>query len=643
MKRHSSYRIWLLVLLNVTAAAQTRITDSLMQVVYNARTDKRRLEAVLDICTRNDLKSDTLRRYTRIAQELAGRVGADEQRGMAAYYLAWDYYLDSNNDSAKAVVDAALKYITPSATRFPKVYFKLSSFKATIYQGERNHTEALRILYPLLEKEQKDGNHLFTAQAMHQIAIVEGQQGQPAASIRWEQEALKVLPADDPASATILPTIYGTLGRSYARLNLLDTATTYNLKAIALFSSLDDLYNLPVTLQQQANIFIQQKKKQEAWHILSELSELDKRIGFSEGDLNYHLSFINYYLLAGEYDKAVALCNKKLYGNSAVTNPRIRLSYLHALGEAYKAKGDNLQYARTLEQTINAKDSFYKVNSAEAIATLQTQYEVQKKENTIIQQKLDLVGKNYFIYGSVGLLIFVVIVALLLFYGYKKREKLKLQLLLQKEKDGAALAVAKAEEKERKRIAADLHDNLGAYAASVVSNLEFIRPDTRDQGSAVAMQELRHNSLSIVSQLSDTIWVLNKDALSITSISDRIKVFVRRIQPSFPQIQLQVEEDIAQETVLPSFQAYHLFQMVQEATNNALRHSGGRQVDILIESHKQWRLTIRDDGHRMKDPSETGNGIRNMRSRAAECGWTIRWMPCDPGGTMVVISPEADS
>lgn len=40
---------------------------------------------------------------------------------------------------------------------------------------------------------------------------------------------------------------------------------------------------------------------------------------------------------------------------------------------------------------------------------------------------------------------------------------------LSEEKRNAEAAIRNAEEKERVRIAADLHDNLGAYAASMAS------------------------------------------------------------------------------------------------------------------------------------------------------------------------------
>ena len=214
--------------------------------------------------------------------------------------------------------------------------------------------------------------------------------------------------------------------------------------------------------------------------------------------------------------------------------------------------------------------------------------------------------------------------------------------MLQKEKDSASLAVVKAGETERKRIAADLHDNLGAYAASIVSNLEFIEPLKNEQ-SATAMQELRHNSISIVSQLNDTIWVLNKDSLSMTSISDRIKVFIKRVQPSFPGVQLQVREDIGVDQLLAPSQAYQLFQIVQEAVNNALRHSACRQIDIFIRSNAGWLVEISDDGSGMPllpvKKTEGGNGVGNMKSRAAEAGWEIRWENLAVGTKVSIVPP----
>lgn len=217
---------------------------------------------------------------------------------------------------------------------------------------------------------------------------------------------------------------------------------------------------------------------------------------------------------------------------------------------------------------------------------------------------------------------------------------MKLERLQEEEKRLAGEAIKVAEENERKRIAADLHDNLGAYAASVVSNIEFIKQEHLDGQSITAMHELRNNSQAIVSQLSDTIWVLKKDVLSMTGISDRLKVFISRIQPSYPAINIELQEKLEKDTILLSSQAYHLFLIIQEALNNALKHSRCKHIFIMLESSTVNRIVIADDGVGLADTrrlGSSGNGISNMESRATQAGWRITWQANNPSGTMVIL------
>ncbi|MDP9041211.1 MAG: ATP-binding protein, partial [Bacteroidota bacterium] len=208
-----------------------------------------------------------------------------------------------------------------------------------------------------------------------------------------------------------------------------------------------------------------------------------------------------------------------------------------------------------------------------------------------------------------------------------------------------ALQMQQEIQQERERISRDLHDNLGAYAASIASNLDHISISGTDINNQVALHELRNNSQSIVSQLNDTIWALKKDALSLIAISDRLKVFIQKIQSSYPGIRIDVMEHITTDHLLPPSQAFHLFQIIQEAINNAVRHSGGKQVTVNIESNHQWEISIGDDGKGMSEQSSNtggGNGVFNMKARAKETGWNIEWKRNEPRGTLVVIRPTTN-
>ena len=67
----------------------------------------------------------------------------------------------------------------------------------------------------------------------------------------------------------------------------------------------------------------------------------------------------------------------------------------------------------------------------------------------------------------------------------------------------------------------------------------------------------------------------------------------------------------------------HLFRIVQEAVNNAVRHSGARHITIrLTRSRDQVLLEVQDDGKGLpaRQPAGRGLGLRTMKYRAEIVG-----------------------
>ena len=149
-----------------------------------------------------------------------------------------------------------------------------------------------------------------------------------------------------------------------------------------------------------------------------------------------------------------------------------------------------------------------------------------------------------------------------------------------------------------------------------------------------------------MSQLNDTIWALKKEGLSLIDISDRIKIFIQRIQPSYPDTALNVMEQIEENRMLTPSHAFHLFRIMQEAINNALRHGKAKEIIVTIASSAAgWKITISDDGKGTPEhfsEKQKGNGLTNMQQRAADSGWDIVWLQNIPTGTAVVITPTTN-
>ena len=67
---------------------------------------------------------------------------------------------------------------------------------------------------------------------------------------------------------------------------------------------------------------------------------------------------------------------------------------------------------------------------------------------------------------------------------------------------------------------------------------------------------------------------------------------------------------------------------MQETVNNAMRHSKCHNIFIKISSNKNWQITIIDDGKGIENTQQKGyqgNGLKNIKMRAAEAGWNAEW------------------
>lgn len=586
------------------------------------------------------LHPDTLMHYAEIARKTARQQNNLHDEVRAMYYESSALTTKGLIDSSLSVANQCLEILSDKVND-PILQLNLFNQKGRCYMRKNQYKEAIDMGYRTITGAENIKDTLLQVKAKTLIGWAYLEMGQAREALVWHLKALH------STSDTLLLEKYGilfaNLALNYNSLGKQDSGRFYIAKAIAYSRRHENLFALSNSLAIQAQLFVNAGKAPLAEAPLKEVIAIRKLIG----DPFYIVSDIGqlglYYARNGQPKKGIDICEEGI-AIARKYNIDSKLFFLYSsLGQNYKAMGDFNKYAQVLEDIIVIKDSVYQKNSASSLAEMQTKYEVQKKEFTIIRQKLDLVTKNYLLYGAVLAALFGIILFYLLFQNYRKRQKIKMEQLLEEEKLSSGKSVKEAEEKERKRIAADLHDNLGAYAASIASNLDLIKFPQTELENITALQELKSNSQSIVSQLSDTIWALKKEALSLTAISDRLKVLIQKIQPSHPSIKIDVIERIANDILLPPSQAFHLYQTIQEALINALRHSNSSQVIIIFKSDKTWKVCITDNGKGIEDERTVlGNGLTNMKNRCKEVGWLIEWQSNEKNGTTVVISPTTN-
>jgi len=637
-----------------TSICQTGHIDSLKQLVYRANTEQEKLKTILALCDEfQSLNRDTFDWYTIQAKQLAYKSGDERNMNLAAIVVANNYYRWGWMDSAMAVISPVLENSPVELADTRDIYFKAGRQKAIYFGSKSKYPEALEILYQLVSDGEKYHDTLAISSNMNTICSIELQRNQPKEGLEWCRKGLTFTDKKmhfDAVSAAI----YVNMSEAYKLLNKQDSAISYSEKGVALFRKGNNLMSLAHALQRQSDIFLKAKNVDKAANALIEMIAVRKLLNDGEMWTDDNLSLINLYIEANQVDKAIDFCNKQLVSGNPyqrtdssrvfVNDIGQKLLYYEALARCYKLKGDQNAYQKMLEQIIQAKDSFYTARSEKAIAEVQTKYDVEQKENTIMHQKVTIVQKNNQMLLALWLCLVLAAAAWFLFRNYHKKQTMKVADAIEKEKGLSLMAVADAEENERKRIAADLHDNLGAYAASIASNLDLFNIVDFDEQHKSALQELNKNSQSIVSQLGDTIWALNRENLKLTAISDRIKLFLNQLGKSHSSIEMIVLENINQDIELKSTQAFHLFRIIQEAITNAVKHSRTDHLEIHFEENTGWKVEIRDFGKGTAgDNAEKklgGNGLINMKARASLAGWNISWSNNIPSGTIVTICPD---
>lgn len=626
---------------SATVSAQTKLIDSLRQVIKQPSSTKQKLENIL-LLAGQSIDSDTLYPYVLLADSLSASSNNKIDKSNTACVRAYYYVRKNYIDSALIIIDKLIDE-NKNVKQRNNFYLALLFLRSKILDRGNRYTEALTELYRVVQTAELQNDTLTTIQAKTGIGWVQMEMEQYNEALIWLNKALYT--SANKKFYTNYGALYSNLASTYNALGKRDSAQHYINIAINDARNNDNLLFLATALSMQAKIFIDNKQHRLAEAPLHEVVQIRKQLNdpfYTVFDIS---NLASYYSTTGQWEKGIALCKEGIsLAKENGLSSQLLMVY-HSLAENYKAAADMVQYGQTLESIISLKDSFNNINSSKLLADMQAGSEAQKKQKEILEQKLNLTQKNYWLWGSAIVGILLISIALLAFKDYRRREKLKMEIILLEEKRNAADAVKKAEEKERVRIAADLHDNLGVYAASLSSNLSYIQPAENGDTGINAFREIKNNSNAIISELNDTIWVLKKETLSLTAISDRIKVFINRIKRSYPGINAEVKENIETDFKLPASQAFHLYRLVQEAVNNALKHSQGKNIAVKINATDNWSVIIEDDGIGMQtrhSATEGGNGLYNMRSRSEEAGWNISWLLTEGGGTSVNILPTTN-
>ena len=195
-------------------------------------------------------------------------------------------------------------------------------------------------------------------------------------------------------------------------------------------------------------------------------------------------------------------------------------------------------------------------------------------------------------------------------------------------------------ERVRTRIAADLHDDIGAGLSRIAVLSEVAR---HEAGSVSPVMErlsiIARASRELVDSMSEIVWVINPERDQLRDLTQRMRRFAsdlftsRGIEFTFRapggEHHLKVGADVRR----------HIFLIFKESVNNIVRHSecGKADIELRVESGR-FVLTIEDDGRGFDSSGAgDGNGLINMRERARLLGGQLNVESSNGHGTGITL------
>jgi signal transduction histidine kinase len=282
---------------------------------------------------------------------------------------------------------------------------------------------------------------------------------------------------------------------------------------------------------------------------------------------------------------------------------------------------------------------------------METKYQAAKKDKEIAQEKkenirkeYELVKKQYWLYGTIGLALLGGLLGYSWYRRYRLRQEKKLQDEVIRQQDLATRAVIVAEENERKRIAAELHDGVGQMMSAAKMNLSAFENEL--QFTSEQQKQSFDKTLSLIDESCKEVRSVSHqmmpNALLKSGLASAIKEFLDKIDSRVIKINLHTEGlnerlDSNTETVL--------YRVIQECVNNVIKHSGATLLDIsLINDKDGISATVEDNGRGfdINDKQKfDGIGLKNIVTRIQYLKGTIDFDAAPGKGTLVAIHVPA--
>ena len=213
---------------------------------------------------------------------------------------------------------------------------------------------------------------------------------------------------------------------------------------------------------------------------------------------------------------------------------------------------------------------------------------------------------------------------------------------LESERRDSARRALLVQEGERRRVARELHDEVGQTLTGVMLQIEglsaAVPAELQDQ-----LDELRETARHGTEEVRRIARRLRPEALEDLGLESALAALATAVTV---QAGLRVNRHVEPVGApLTEEQELVIYRVAQEALTNVVRHARATEVDLRLERDgDRVALVVRDDGIGLPDGAlPSASGIRGIRERAMLIGADVAITRAPDHGTEVMLSIPIDS
>ncbi|AZQ44605.1 tetratricopeptide repeat-containing sensor histidine kinase [Nonlabens ponticola] len=355
------------------------------------------------------------------------------------------------------------------------------------------------------------------------------------------------------------------------------------------------------------------------------------------------------YIQLKRYDEAIEVLNKALELSEAQDLQPNKSKILMNLATAYERSNDYQKSSETYQKVIaysNEKNETVRFNN---LQELETKYQVQERKLENAELAAENERQTTMTIAVAGSALTLFLIGGFVYNNQRKKkrlaeqeaelEKQRADNLLKNQELATIDAMITGQEKERRKIAGELHDDLGSSMTTMRLYFDQISNSLKtseDQDIYNRTKALLDDTYQTVRSMSHR---MHYGVMASKGLVPSVQSLAQRISDS-KAIQIEVITHKMDRNLENSLEL-NIFRIVQELLSNIVKHAGAKHATVnLIGGDDSIHIMVEDDGHgfdtTLKRKKE-GMGLYSIETRLEDIDGTVEVDSTINHGTTVTI------